>query len=42
VATTANVPAYLTAPVLFRYNRYVFANGTTAATVSVNTSYTAN
>lgn len=44
VATTANVPAYLTAPVLFRYSRYVFVNGntTTAATVTVNTSYTAN
>lgn len=44
VSTTANTPAYLTAPVMFRYNRYTFANGstTTAATVSVNTSYTAN
>ncbi|WP_175286593.1 hypothetical protein, partial [Escherichia coli] len=44
VAVTANVPAYITVPVMFRYNRYVFgnANTTTAATVSINSSYTAN
>lgn len=44
VTTTANVPAYITVPVLFRYSRFTFTNGstTTAATVSVNTSYTAN
>lgn len=41
VAVSANVPAYLVVPVMFRYYRYVFANGATAATVFINTSYTA-
>jgi hypothetical protein len=44
VAVSSGVPAYITAPVMFRYNREVFANAntTTAATISINTSYTAN
>lgn len=41
-AVTANAQVIMTVPTLFRYNRYVFINGSTAATVSINTSYTAN
>lgn len=44
VAATANIPTYLTVPFMFRYYKYLFLNGntTSAATISVNTSYTAN
>ena len=42
VAVTANTPATLIVPVIYRYNRSLFVNGATAATASVNSSYTAN
>lgn len=41
-AITANTSTTVTVPVLFRYNRAYLVNGTTAATYSLNTSYTAN
>ncbi|MDE4913449.1 hypothetical protein PQI07_22475 [Methylobacterium sp. 092160098-2] len=41
-AITANVSAYITVPLLYRYNRAYLVNGATAATYSMNTSYTAN